>query len=178
MRTVVAICAVALTFGMTSSAAERVWQEAVWGPRTNGQYLLETSREIVTASATADTGDLPVTPGGQVQVAIEGRVVYVRQGSGPEHSLALTEAVLKHSSDYRAVGSGHYITSVAPGGAQVVLEDGSRWDIDPRQQFAVTNWQAEDLIAVRRADDEEKQFVFELDNTTQDNGTLANYRIR
>ena len=178
MRTVVAICAVALTVIVTSSAAERVWQDAVWGARTNGTYLLETSREIVTASATVDSGDLTVAPGEPIQVAIEGRLVYVRHGSGPERSLALIEAAQKYSSEYRAVGSGHYIKSLTPGGAQVVLEDGSRWDTDPRQHFAVADWQVEDLISVRRADDEDKQFAFELDNTTQDDGTLANYRIR
>lgn len=178
MRTVVAICVVALTFITTSSAAERAWQQAVWGPRTNGSYLLETAREIVTANTTAETGELAATPGEPVQMAIEGRVVYVRQGSGPEHSLALTEAAPKYSNDYRAIGSGHYIKSLTPGGGQVVLEDGSRWDIDPRQHFAVADWQVEDLISIRRADDEDKQFAFELDNTTQDDGTLANYRIR
>lgn len=138
--------------------------------------MLETARDLVTATVTADTGEVTAKPGEAVQLAIEGRVVYVRQPAGPERSLTLVERAPKYSSDYRAVGSGHYIKSVAPGGTQVVLEDGSRWDIDPRQHFAVAAWQPDDLVSVRRSDDDD--FAFEVDNTSQDDGSLANYRVR
>lgn len=176
MRGFVAICVALLTFVTSSSAAERTWQAATWAPRADASYVLETARTIVTANATAETGELTATPGERVQLAIDGRVVYVRLASGSEHTLQLVDTAQKYSADYRAAGSGHYIRSVAPGGTQVVLEDGSRWDMDPRQHFAVAEWQPEDLISVRRANDDD--FAFEIDNTTQDDGALANYRIR
>jgi len=67
--------------------------------------------------------------------------------------------------------------SIRPGGTQLTLEDGSRWDIDPRQYFAVANWQPDDLISIRR-EESDPDFSFEVDNTTQDDGSLANFRIR
>lgn len=171
------MCVAVLTFALPSSAAERTWQAATWATRDGASYVLETARDLVTASATSDSGEPTATPGSDVQVAIEGSVAYVREGTGPERALTLVSVRPKYSVDYRAVGSGHYITSVAAHGTQVVLEDGSRWDIDPRQHFAVADWEVEDLISVRRSSDDDR-FGFELVNTTEDDGTLANYRIR
>jgi hypothetical protein len=63
------------------------------------------------------------------------------------------------------------------GGKLVTLEDGSQWDIDPRVQFVVADWQPDDLISIRRSTDE-PAFAFEIDNTSRDDGALANLRAR
>ena len=64
------------------------------------------------------------------------QTVYVLDAKRAEHALTLLGIADKYSKSYAAVGSGHYIKAVAPGGTQVTLEDGSRWDIDDRQHFA------------------------------------------
>ena len=46
-----------------------------------------------------------------------------------------------------------------------------------RQHFAVADWHPDDLIAVRRSTSD-PDFAFEVDNTTQDDGAMANYRVR
>jgi DNA-binding beta-propeller fold protein YncE len=165
-----------LLFAASAAGAERAWKTGTWLARTaSGAYVLETQHDIVTAEAgSAET--LSATPGTEVKFAIESNTLYVLEASG-EHTLRVIEASPKYSSNYQAVGSGHFVKSVAPGGTQVTLEDGSRWDIDPRQHFAVAGWQPDDLISIRR-EEGDPAFSFEIDNTTQDDGALANYRIR
>jgi hypothetical protein len=174
MRFVSAICALLLV--AAGAAAERAWKSGTWVARTSsGAYAVETATDVITAESTGET--LAATPGTDVQFAIEGRTLYVRDAQGTEHALTLLESNPKYSKNYAAVGSGHFITSVAPGGTQVTLEDGSRWDIDERQHFAVAGWQVDDLISIRR-EEGDPGFAFEIDNTTQDDGSLANYRVR
>ena len=62
-------------------------------------------------------------------------------------------------------------------GVSVTLEDGSRWDIDPRVQFSVADWQPDDLVTLRRSTDD-PAYRYEVDNTSRDDGALANYRVR
>jgi hypothetical protein len=112
-----------------------------------------------------------------VQFAIDGQTLYVLDAEKTEHPLSLVSAGAKYSKNYDAIGGGHFIKSVAAGGVQVTLEDGSRWDIEPRRHFAVAGWQPDDLIAMRR-EAGDADFSFEIDNTSQDDGALANYRIR
>ena len=121
--------------------------------------------------------DVAVTPGTSVQYAIDGRTLYVLDTEKVEHALALVKVDTRYSSNYSAPGSGHYIKAVAPGGISVTLEDGSHWDVDPRTHFSVAAWQPEDLISVRRSHDD-PSYAYEIDNTSRDEGSLANYRVR
>jgi len=175
MRMVSAICAV-LAVAASVTAAERAWQNGTWAPRsTSGAYTIETRTDVITGeSGIGET--LAATAGTAVQFAIEGQTLYVRDGN-TEHSLKLAGSGPKYAKTYAAVGSGHFIKTVARGGVQVTLEDGSRWDIDPRQYFAVAGWQPDDLISIRR-EEGDPDFSFEIDNTTQDDGALANFRVR
>lgn len=157
--------------------AERAWKEGVWAPRDGRTYVIETAREVITARPTgAQDPPLDAAPGTAVQFAIEDRRVYVRAGT-TEHVLDLVASAPKYADTYGALGSGHYITAVAPGGTTVTLEDGSRWDVDPRQHFAVAGWQPDDLISVRRSTSD-PDFAYEIDNTSQDDGAPANFRVR
>jgi len=175
MRMVSAIC-VLLALVAPVAAAERAWQNGTWTTRTaSGAYAIETRTDVITGeSSSGET--LAATAGTAVQFAIEGQTLYIRDGT-TEHRLKLTGSGPKYAKTYPSVGSGHFIKSVAPGGVQVTLEDGSRWDIDPRQYFAVAGWQTDDLISIRR-EEGDPDFSFEMDNTTQDDGSLANFRVR
>ena len=176
MRLLTAICTL-LLFATSGAGAERAWKTGTWLARSSaGAYVLETDTHIVTAEAgSADA--LAATPGTEVKCAVESNTLYVLDANGREHTLRLIESDPKYSRNYPAVGSGHFVKSVAPGGTQVTLEDGSRWDIDARQYFAVAGWQPDDLISIRR-EEGDPAFSFEIDNTTQDDGALANFRIR
>jgi hypothetical protein len=175
MRMVSAIC-VLLALVSSVSAAERAWRNGTWAPGTSsGAYVIETRTDVITGeSGSGET--LTATSGTAVQFATEGQTLYIRDGNS-EHALKLTGSGPKYAKNYASVGSGHFIKSVAPGGAQVTLEDGSRWDIDARQHFAVAGWQPDDLISIRR-EEGDPDFSFEIDNTTQDDGSLANFRVR
>lgn len=175
MRVVSAIC-VLLALATSATSAERAWRNGTWAARnSSGAYTIETQTDVISGeSGSGET--LTATAGTAVQFAIEGQTLYIRDGN-TEHSLKLTGSGPKYAKNYAAVGSGHFIKSVARGGTQVTLEDGSRWDIDPRQYFAVAGWQPDDLISIRR-EEGDPDFSFEIDNTTQDDGSLANFRVR
>jgi hypothetical protein len=79
--------------------------------------------------------------------------------------------------NYTGIGAGHYVRSVAEKGQFVTLEDGSRWEIDPRDRYRTVDWQADEGITVRRAQGEEG-YDYELDNTDRDDGAYARYLIR
>jgi len=164
---------------VVSSAAEHAWKNGTWVRHEGQTYVIETARDLITAEATGP-GDsqlvVTVESGKAVQYAVEGKAVFIRLTSG-DLRLSLVSSESKYSQNYGAIGAGHYIRSVAPGGVQVTLEDGSRWDMDPRQHFAVADWHPDDLIAVRRSTSD-PDFAFEVDNTTQDDGAMANYRVR
>jgi hypothetical protein len=179
MRMVVALWLLAFAGAGIGAEQQRSWKDGTWGPRDERQVIVETDTQIISGQpvATAPPRDWSGEPGSTVRYAIDGSTLYVLDEHGQEHALTLGETAAKYTSDYGAVGSGHFIKTVARGGVAITLEDGSRWDIEPRQHFAVAGWQADDLITVRRSTDD-PAFVFELDNTTQDDGALANRRAR
>lgn len=74
---------------------------------------------------------------------------------------------------YEAVGSGHYIRRVDEDGRVVVLEDGSRWEVDPAVRFKAKEWRPEALITVRRAPVD--GYGYDLTNTDVDEGVFVNY---
>jgi len=175
MRVVPAIC-VLLVLAVCATSAQRAWKKGMWGPRDSSDvYTIETATDVISGEPAAGES-VTATAGTAVQFAIEGQTLYVRDGD-TERRLKLSGSGPKYAKNYAAIGGGHFIKVVAPGGTQLTLEDGSRWDIDPRQYFAVTNWQPDDLISIRR-EESDPDFSFEVDNTTQDDGSLANFRIR
>ena len=87
---------------------------------------------------------------------------------------AAPAAQREEGPSYNAIGSGHFVRAVSDEGRYVTLEDGSRWEVDPRVRFYSNAWKPDEGIAVRRATPDEG-FYYELDNTDQDDGVLANY---
>ena len=171
---------VLLCVSVPASAAERAWKTGTWAPRTEtGAYVIETARDVITGEAAAGASGpaIAAAPGARVQFAIDGKTLYVLGADKVEHALTLVGSAARYSVTYAALGGGHYVTAVAPGGTSITLEDGSRWDMDPGQHFAVAGWQPDDLIAVRRSTSS-PAFAYEVDNTSQDDGALANHRAR
>lgn len=180
MRSAIGLGVVLFWVCVPASAAERSWKTGTWAPRTEaGAYVIETARDIITGEAAGGAGEpaLASAPGTHVQFAIDGKTLYVLGADKVELALALVGSAAKYSVTYAAVGSGHYLTAVAPGGTSITLEDGSRWDMDAGQYFAIVAWQPDDLISVRRSTSS-PAFAYEVDNTSQDDGALANLRVR
>ena len=174
MRTA-AICLL-LALAAFAAAAERVWRTGTWGARTaSGLYTIETPTDVISGESSGGE-PLAATAGTAVQFAIDGQTLYIREGD-TERRLKLGDSGPKYSKNYAGIGGGHFIKAVASGGTQVTLEDGSRWDIDVRQYFAVANWQPDDLISIRR-EESDPHFSFEIDNTSRDDGSLGNLRVR
>jgi hypothetical protein len=166
--------------GSIPLVAQRAWTDAVWATASApGTAAIETASDVVTARLPEgdDGAGWRGKPPDPVRVAVDGSTLYLLDRDGQEHALHIVDSGAKYSGEYAAVGGGHYIKSVAPDGASLVLEDGTRWDVDPRQRFAVAGWRPDDLISVRRSTDD-PAFAFEVDNTSQDDGTLANRRVR
>jgi hypothetical protein len=155
--------------------AQRAWTTGTWSASTDARvFVIESARDFI--SGEARDGDSPpasATAGTSVQFAIDGQTLYVLDQDNVERSLRLVGSTPKYTSNYSAIGGGHYIRAVAPGGTRVTLEDGSRWDIDPRAHFSVAGWESEDLITVRRSSSD-RAFAFSVDNTSRDDGALAN----
>jgi hypothetical protein len=112
-----------------------------------------------------------------VQYAIEADTLHVRAANGSERMLRIVSRTSKYSAEYSALGNGHYIKTVAPDGARVTLEDGSRWDMDPRLHFSIAAWEPDDLITERRSTDD-PSFPFSVDNTSRDDGAAAKHLSR
>lgn len=168
---------VVLTHGL--AGAEHSWKPGVWAFPADGRtYVVESATDFITGETTeSDTNALTVTVGDAVQYALEQSTLVVLDAQKREHTLRLVGSVRKYSSNYSAAGGGHYIKSVARDGSRVTLEDGSRWDVDARLRFAVAEWAPDDLISIRRSNDDDA-FAFEIDNTSRDDGALANHLIR
>jgi hypothetical protein len=165
---------------VTAAAQDRPWKEGTWvAPPDERSYAIETERDILVLADSPSGGTRRFSPiaGEAVKyVSVDDpRGVRVLDQHTGEHTLVLIRQRPKYSADYSAIGGGHFITSVGEGGASLVLEDGSRWDIDPLVRFSVEDWEPNDLITVRRSNDD-PAFSFEIDNTSRDDGALANYR--
>ena len=76
---------------------------------------------------------------------------------------------------YDAPGSGHLLREVAENGRFITLEDGSHWEIHPRDRFRTIDWEPDSGISVRttRGDD---GYGYEIVNTSLDDGALARLR--
>jgi len=76
------------------------------------------------------------------------------------------------SPSYGALGSGHRLRAVSDEGRFVTLEDGSRWEVHPRDWFRAIDWEPGAAISVRttRAED---GYAYEVVNTNDDDGAMA-----
>lgn len=156
-----------------SVSAQREWHSGTWDAASTGpEYVLEGTNEFITAELMSGTAPIDAAKGTVVQYSIEESALFVRVANGNDRSLRLLKAAPKYSNEYGAIGGGHYIKEVAADGSRVTLEDGSRWDMDPRAHFSVAEWQPDDLIAIRRSSDD-PLFPFNVSNTTRDDGAVG-----
>lgn len=123
---------------------------------------------------------IDVDVGAPVTFAVEKNTVYVRGADGAEHKLRLTKKTMKDAAAspganrYAALGGGHLLREVTKDGRFVTLEDGSRWEIHPRDRFQTAEWGADASIAVRAARADEG-YAYEIVNTHTDEGALARF---
>ena len=75
---------------------------------------------------------------------------------------------------YAALGAGHLLRDVSGDGRFITLEDGSRWEVIPRDQFTSAEWQPSAAMAVRTTRGEDG-FDYEVVNTNDDEGVLAKF---
>ena len=75
---------------------------------------------------------------------------------------------------YTAFGSGHLLREVTEEGRYITLEDGSRWEVKPSDQFQSVDWQPQASMTVRVARGE-NGFNYELLNTTDDEGVMVKF---
>lgn len=154
-------------------SAQREWHSGTWDVASAGpEYVLEGTNEFITAELISGTAPIDAAKGTVVQYSLEQSSLYVRVANGNDRSLRLLKTAAKYSNEYGAIGGGHYLTEVAADGSRVTLEDGSRWDMDPRAHFSVAEWQADELITVRRSSDD-PLFPFNVSNTSRDDGAVG-----
>jgi hypothetical protein len=121
-----------------------------------------------------------VNVGGRVTFAVEKNTVYIRDADGTEHKLRLTKKTAKSepgapaANTYAALGGGHLLREVSDDGHYVMLEDGSRWEIHPRDRFQTQDWERNASLTLRttRAED---GYAYEIVNTQTDEGALARF---
>ncbi|HZT77342.1 MAG TPA: hypothetical protein VFA27_11830 [Vicinamibacterales bacterium] len=123
---------------------------------------------------------IDVVVGGPVTFAVEKNTVYVRDQDGTEHKLRLTKKTATSASpapsanQYAALGGGHLLRETSEHGRFLMLEDGSRWEIHPRDRYQTADWDANASLTVRttRAED---GYGYEIVNTQTDEGALARF---
>jgi hypothetical protein len=123
---------------------------------------------------------IDVTIGAPVTFALEKNTVYVRDAGGVEYKFRVAKKTTRSPSDrpaaqtYAALGGGHLLREVTRDGRYVTLEDGSTWEIHPRDRFRTVEWEPNDSVSVRttRAED---GFDHEVVDTQLDDGALARF---
>lgn len=159
-------------------SAQRQWSTGSWDTTSAGrEYILEGKDEFLTVELEPSDVPFNAVAGTTVQYAVDQRTISVRDGAGAERSFRVIKTAAKYSNDYSAVGGGHFIKAVSADGSRVTLEDGSRWDMDPRAHFSVAEWQADDLVTIRRSADD-PDFPFNVSNTSRDDGAVAKHLAR
>jgi hypothetical protein len=148
------------------------------------RFIIETDGMRLELEDTVPVGrrSFEAATGGMITFAVEKNTVYVRDGSGTEHKLRLIKktdraraAAAPAKPAYAALGGGHLVRAVTDKGRFVILEDGSRWEISPRDQYLSAEWEVLANVSVRTLPRAENGFVYELINTSTDEGAVANY---
>jgi hypothetical protein len=185
------------TWGEVSTARQMVdfgpGQSSFGPPNSGGVQMQALAQVRVFVIETEDTryemkDTVPVTRrsvevqvGGPVTFAVEKNTVYVRDASGAEHKLRLTKKISKSESaeapsntTYAALGGGHLLREISEHGRFLMLEDGSRWEIHPRDRFQTDDWEPNASLTVRTTRVEDG-YGFEIVNTQTDEGALARF---
>jgi hypothetical protein len=148
------------------------------------RLVIETDQMRLEIEDTVSVGrrSFDATTGDMVTFAVEKNTVYVRDSSGTEHKLRLIKKTERSRAEalprkpaYSAPGGGHVVRAVTDGGRYVTLEDGSRWEISPRGQYQSVEWEVLANVSVRTLPRQENGFLYELINTSTDEGAVANY---
>jgi len=142
-------------------------------------YVIETDTLRIEMRDTVAVGrrSIDVSAGAPVTFALEKNSVYVRDEAGVEHKLRVTKKTVKtpaRAEPYAALGGGHLLREVSRDGRYIVLEDGSRWEVHPRDWYQTVSWERSANVTVRTARGD-GGFDYELVNTTSDEGALAKY---
>ena len=143
----------------------------------------ETARYEIRDTVPISRRSIEVRIGGPATFAVEKNTVYVRDPDGTEHKLRLTKKTSKSESaasagtTYAALGSGHLLREVSSDGRFVTLEDGSRWEVHPRDRFQTQDWEVNASLTVRTARADEG-YAYEIVNTQADEGALARFAPR
>jgi hypothetical protein len=164
--------------------ANRVWQAGKWGTTTTATtagrsvrtYVIEAddARYDVQEPAAPVTVPLKTTAGAPVSFALandDSGIVYIREDVGSERQLHLVKTTRKLKT-YGAAGPGHFVRAIGDGGATITLEDGSVWNVDPRTQFKVAEWESLAGITVH-ATEEDPDFNYILNNSDEDDWTFV-----
>jgi hypothetical protein len=170
-------------------AAERRWQTGTWGVQSTTvkhpnirRYVIDTAafRLEVEDRSPGPRRPIDAAAGASVTFALERRTVYVRESAGVERKLRVIKKVKQLPGAgpkppvYAALGGGHLIRAVSREGRYVTLEDGSTWEIDPVVWFETVQWEPLEQVTVRSIP-EQDGYVYELDNTSEDDGAPARY---
>ena len=170
-------------------AAARRWQTGTWGVATTTvkrpnvrRYVIETGALRLEVEDTSPGPRRPIDAvvGASVTFALERKTVYMRELDGGERKLRVIKKVKQlrgrgpKIATYEALGGGHLIRAVSREGRYVTLEDGSVWEIDPVVWFETVQWEPLEQVTVRSIP-EQDGYVYELDNTSEDDGAPARY---
>jgi hypothetical protein len=144
-------------------------------------FVIETDRMRLELRDTVPIGkrSIEVAIGTPVTFALEKNTAYVRAENGVEHKFRVTKktdltAPPASAQTYAALGSGHLLRDVSRDGRYVMLEDGSRWEIHPRDRFQTVDWDHDASISVRTTRPDEG-YDHEIVNTQADEGVLARF---
>ncbi len=156
-------------------------------------FVIETDDLRLDLEDTVPIGrrSIDVVIGGTVTFAVEKNAVYIRDPNGAEHKLRLVKKTARARAApaapatpttlgtttpaYAALGGGHLVRAASGDGRYVTLEDGSRWEIAPKDWYQTVDWEASANVTVRTFPQPENGFGYELTNTTNDEGVAANY---
>jgi hypothetical protein len=144
-------------------------------------FVLETETQRLELRDAVSVGkrSIDVVIGAPVTFALDKNTAYVRDERGVEHKFRVTKKTLLTESGpsaqrYAALGSGHLLREVSADGRYLMLEDGSRWEIHPRDRFQTVDWERDASISVRTTRPEDG-FDHEIVNTQVDEGVLAKF---
>ena len=181
VRSILALSFICLAPVVRAQTASRDWQTGAWGavPVARGQtnlrtHVIDTPDFQFEIQETVESGLQPLAApkGESVTFAVDGDIVYVREGATAERLLHLVKTTRKLKT-YSSVGTGHFIRAVGEGGRTITLEDGSVWETEPGTQYQVAEqWLPLAAVTVH-TNDELDGFNYFLDNTDIDRGMIA-----
>jgi len=77
---------------------------------------------------------------------------------------------------YAELGGNHWVQTVLEQGRLLILEDGSRWEVEPLDQTETVLWAPTSPITVTEADSPVGDFRYLLTNTEEEKSVAAKFR--